>query len=95
VTTIAEKTSIAVLELEYKSYVDTLRAAWIRENYVRSKDVYEVMSEMDRARVNQRMRAWDRYITPLVEKWWEDRGYVLVWPENDTDPVLIKETVPS
>ena len=77
------------LNVEYEAYVRRLRVAWLRENRFDSKDVYEVMHPTEREKVHECIAQWKRYITPFAEAWWEERGYGVVWPEDDSNPMQV------
>lgn len=74
------------LREEYCRYIEGLQRPWLAENRSRSKDVYPVMSERDRAEVHSIMARWATYITPLAENWWKERGYGIIWPDDNTKP---------
>ncbi|HTR18667.1 MAG TPA: hypothetical protein VMH91_01640 [Candidatus Paceibacterota bacterium] len=76
----------AALQEEYRQYIEGLQRPWCAENRSRSRDVYEVMSERDRAEVHGIMAHWARYITPFAEAWWKERGYSIVWPDDNSKP---------
>lgn len=78
---------VEALDKEYRAYIDKLRAAWLSENRMSSRDVYEVMRPEERARVHQRIAQWRSYITPFAEAWWRERGYGVVWPADDSKPI--------
>ena len=82
-------TQVEVLALnkKYEEYIRKLRREWLFENYVNSTDVYEVMSPEQRAQVDQRVAQWNRYITPLGEAWWKERGFAVIWPDDDSKPM--------
>ena len=80
---------IDALDAEYKSYIKELRSTWLARNRVRSKNVYEVMSEEEREKVHQCIGSWKRYITPLSEAWWQERGFGVMWPDDDSEPMKV------
>ncbi len=80
---------VNALNVEYEAYVRRLRMAWLRENRVDSKDVYEVMHPTEREKVHECIAQWRRYITSLAEAWWKDRGYGVVWPRDDSKPMRV------
>jgi hypothetical protein len=41
----------------------------------------------EQTKVHEKISEWDRYITPISEAWWKQRGYGVVWPKNNIDPV--------
>lgn len=75
---------------EFKAYVDALKTAWLRDNRIDSKDVYEVMRPEDQQRVRGRITQWEAYITPLAEAWWKERGYGVIWPDDNSKPMHIQ-----
>ena len=77
------------LDKEYHAYIDTLRADWLAQNQVDSKNVYEIMSPEEHAKVHGRIAQWSRYITPLAEAWWKKRGYAVIWPDDDSKPMKV------
>jgi hypothetical protein len=74
---------------EFRAYVDDLKRKWSSGMRVDSKDVYEVMSARDRERVDNIIDAWGRYITPFAEAWWKERGYGVVWPDDNKEPMQV------
>jgi hypothetical protein len=87
------QSEVDLLNIEYKKYIDDLRSKWRQrpENQSRSKDVYEVMSEYDRAIVHAIMNRWPAYITPFAEAWWRERGYEVRWPDSDSEPMQVRK----
>jgi hypothetical protein len=83
------QSEVDALNAEYEVYVRKLRTAWLSQNRVNSNDVYEVMRPEQRAEVHQRIAQWGRYITPLAEAWWKERGYGVIWPEDDSKPMQV------
>jgi hypothetical protein len=75
------------LEAQFEKYVTSLRREWTAINRSKSRDVYEVMGKRDREGVDQLIKQWRRYIAPLAEAWWVERGYKVIWPANDSGPV--------
>ena len=75
---------------EYAKYIQGLKSEWLSQNRIwNTKNVYETMSSRERDEVHGRIGQWSRYITPLAEAWWAERGYSITWPEDDSDPVQI------
>ena len=66
---------IDVLNKEYRNYIGGLKRAWMRENNrpQRQYILYELDAD-ERARVHGVIHSWERYITPLAERWWRQRG---------------------
>ena len=83
------QSEVDALNAEYEVYVRKLRTEWLSQNRVDSNDVYEVMRPEQRAEVHQRIAQWGRYITPLAEAWWKERGYGVIWPEDDSKPMQV------
>ncbi len=77
------------LDEEYRAYIDKLKAGWLSKDRVTSKNVYEVMRPEERAQVHQRIARWGRYVTPFAEAWWKERGYGVVWPDDDSKPMQV------
>ena len=80
---------IDALNAEYETYIRQLRNDWLTQNRVNSKDVYEVMRPEEREKVHQRINQWKRYVTPLAEAWWKKRGYGVIWPDDDSEPMKV------
>jgi hypothetical protein len=74
---------------QHRSYIEDLQRKWLVGKRSRSRDVYEVMSPADREEVHQTIRAWGRYIEPIAEAWWRERGYGVIWPEDNTKPMQV------
>jgi hypothetical protein len=81
------------LNNEFRLYVENLKAAWLRQNQMNSRDVFEVMRPEERAKVHGTIRQWERYITPLVEAWWKERGYGVTWPDHNLKPMQVHKLV--
>ncbi len=77
------------LDIEYQIYIKPIRANWLRHNQVRSEDVYEVMRPEERAKVDEKMPALNRYITPLAEAWWKERGWGIIWPDDNSKTMQV------
>lgn len=82
---------VDVLNAEYEVYVRELRREWFAKNQPRvdSGDVYEVMRPDDKARVRGCIDRWKKYITPIAETWWKERGYGVVWLDDDSKPMQL------
>jgi hypothetical protein len=74
---------------EFRTYVEELKRKWTVGKRVDSKEVYEVMNARDRERVDNIIDAWGRYITPFAEAWWKERGYGVVWPDDNSEPMQV------
>lgn len=79
------------LTTEYRQYVDGLQAAWLAKNRPRRGAVLEAMDPYERAQVTQTIAAWSAYITPLAAKWWEERGYGVMWSDDGSRPMKVYE----
>ncbi|HVU80024.1 MAG TPA: hypothetical protein VHD37_01530 [Candidatus Paceibacterota bacterium] len=81
----------AAYDKEYKFYLEELRIDWLKTHRHRSNKVYEVMEPWEQEEVHQIIAAWARYVIPLVEAWWKERGYDVEWPADNDKPMrLIK-----
>jgi hypothetical protein len=85
------RTEAELLWREFKEYVDVLKRDWLRNNRVDSKDVYEVMRPDQREQVQGKIRQWEAYITPFAEAWWKERGYRVIWPHDNSEPMQIQK----
>lgn len=74
---------------EFRTYIEDLKSKWMTGKRVDSKEVYEVMRPEDRARVDSIIDAWARYITPFAEAWWKERGYGVIWPDDNKEPMQV------
>ena len=84
---LSEEEKFQALCVEHQEYVKKLQSTWWGKNHVESRDVWEVMSQEERTKVHQKIAEWGRYITPLSEAWWKQRGWGTVWPDDDIQPV--------
>ncbi len=84
---------VDALNEEYKKYIDRISFEWRQrpENRSYSKDVYEVMSESDRAVVHAIVKRWPAYVAPFAEAWWRERGFECIWPDNDSEPMKVRK----
>ncbi len=85
----SEEAVVQALNEEYITYIERLRAAWLTENRVHSRDVYEVMRQEERDKVHACIARWAVYVTPFAEAWWKERGYGVSWPEDNSEPMKI------
>ncbi len=83
------RSEINFLNAEYESYISKLRVDWLAQNRVNSKDVYEVMSPVEQNKVHQYIDQWSKYVTPLAEAWWKQRGYGVIWPDNNSETMKV------
>lgn len=78
---------------QYATYIDDLKSEWLAENRIRSNgfgsDCYETMNPTQREEVHNRINQWERYITPLAEAWWKERGYGIIWPDDNAQPMKL------
>lgn len=84
-----KKEDVAALFEEHIQYIEKLKARWLSRNRVRSRDVYEVMRPEDREKVHQKIRDWGIYIAPIAEAWWKERGYGVLWPDDNSKPMRV------
>lgn len=89
-TTSLTQAEINSLNGMYKSFIERLRKKWLRHNNhpLKPRRLYELDAE-ERQRVDGVIRAWERYVTPIAEKWWGQRGFGIRWPEKSSDPCQI------
>ncbi len=76
-----------VLMQEFIAYVQELKREWNKENRPHFKNVYEVMSDFEREQVNRVIADWAAYIGPLADAWWKERGYKVIWPNDNSKPM--------
>lgn len=74
---------------QHRAYVEDLQRRWLVGKRSTSKDVFEVMRPKEREQVYQTIRNWEVYITPIAEAWWRERGYGVIWPEKNSDPMRV------
>ena len=86
------------LDKEFREYVGKLKVAWFSQNrkYLQADifgatPVYEVMSPQERDRVHRLIAQWGIYITPIAEAWWKERGYAVLWPDDDSQPMKFRK----
>ena len=78
------------LNIEYKDYILKLKRDWSSQNKLpESKDVYEVMRKDDQQKVHQYITNWGSYVTPFAEAWWKERGFGVVWPDDNSEPMQV------
>lgn len=80
---------VSALDVEFQAYIRKLKAEWLCNNRVESRDVYEVMRPEEQAEVHQRIDQWARYITPFAEEWWKRRGFGVVWPDDNSKQMKV------
>lgn len=74
------------LEREFTKYINKLKSEWCSRNRVESRDVFEVMRPNEQAKVYNHIAQWEKYITPIAEAWWKERGFGIIWPEDNSKP---------
>lgn len=73
---------------EFEIYISELKTKWKGDNSPpQFKDVYEVLRPDQRKQVDDHINNWDRYVTPIAEDWWKERGYGVNWPDDTSKPV--------
>lgn len=77
------------LSKEYRGYIRKTKADWLSENRPKIDELYELMSVEEHKQVDDCIRRWADYITPLAESWWKKHGYGCVWPEENSDTMQI------
>jgi len=86
-----EKKKFDALNEEYNEYVQKLKQEWLMKNPVSSDRVYETMDRHEMDEVEKKRVQWDHYIRPLVEAWWKERGYEIIWPDESSKKVKIRK----
>ncbi|MEJ0053170.1 MAG: hypothetical protein WDN10_00380 [bacterium] len=72
---------------QYRSFIEKLRARWLRYNNHRfTRWVLYELDAGERQRVDGVIRRWEEYITPIAEKWWKRYGIGIRWPAKSSDP---------
>lgn len=79
---LVEQKEFETLNDEYRKYIEDEKRKWLPHNQVNSTRVYEVMYPFEQEEVEGKISAWSRYITPLAEAWWKQRGWGVVWPPD-------------
>lgn len=82
---------VAALEIEFQTYVEKLKRDWLSKNRSTSRDVFEVMRPREKEEVYHRIDEWGRYITPLAEAWWSQRGWAVIWPDDNSQPMQYRK----
>lgn len=78
-----------ILNEEFITYVEQLRREWLAKNRPHTINVWEVMHPFEREQVEQCRADWGKYITPLAEAWWRERGYGVMWPNDNSQPMKV------
>ncbi|MCA9353701.1 hypothetical protein KC842_02410 [Candidatus Nomurabacteria bacterium] len=97
----------ARLNKQYEKFIFKLRWDFFskRENKIPTSDkVVEIMTQQEREDLRRlqsvAINRWNEYVTPIAEKWWRDRGWGVIWPDDDSKPMQAykldpeKETAP-
>jgi hypothetical protein len=87
--TVSMQAEVAALNVDFKQYLTGLRTDWLAQNRLDSRDGYEVLRPEEQAAVKRLIRQWNGYITPLVEIWWENHGYGVIWLDDDSQPIKV------
>lgn len=87
--TTSDQAEHAALDKEYRAYIEKLQIAWLAHNRMSSRDVLEVMRPEERAEVDRRIAVWIAYVTPLGEAWWAERGWGVIWPTDNSEPMKV------
>jgi D-mannonate dehydratase len=73
---------------EFKIYIGKLETEWKQNNKPpKFRDVYEVLRPDERKQIQDHINHWVSYVTPVAEEWWKDRGYGVIWPDDNSKPV--------
>ncbi len=76
------------LSIEYEKYIEELRIKWKRENKPpQFRDVYEVLRPDQIKEIDDHINRWATYVTPFAEAWWKERGWGVIWPDDDSKPM--------
>ncbi len=84
-----QESEVRSLDIEYRAYIARLRADWDAHHPFRSNDVFEVMRPEERRRLQQHIEQWGRYVEPFAEAWWKERGYGVIWPDDNSKPMQV------
>lgn len=87
--TVVTQKQVNMLNSEYAEYISDLQRNWRSEHRFESNNVYETLTSDERNKLKGYISAWERYITPLAEVWWKERGFGVVWPENNSDSMQV------
>lgn len=83
------QTEVEALNHEYQAHVDRLRASWLTQNRMNSGSVFEILRPGEDAEVYRRIAALGAYIAPRAEAWWNERGFVVIWPDDESKPMRV------
>ncbi len=89
-----EEAAFRRLEAEFIPHIEDVRRKWMQENnrIPMGAGLYE-LDPQEQNRVKWVIAAWERYITPIAEAWWRERGYEIIWPEQSSDPCTYRKLV--
>lgn len=80
-----ERKKFEVLDKEYQVYIQKLKWDWTNKNNPPSfQHVYEILRPEEHAQIDQYRADWANYVTPFAEAWWKERGYGIIWPEDNS-----------
>ncbi len=73
---------------EFETHIGKLKIEWTNDNSPPEfRDVLEVLRPHEREQIENHINRWDKYITPIAEAWWKERGYGVNWPDDNSQPV--------
>ena len=78
---------------EWDAHLEQIRRTWRDQNQM--INVFEVMSTEEKKEVQRRLEEWSRSITPIAEEWWKSRGYEVIWPADNTQPMTFRKIATS
>ncbi len=84
-----QKNEFLSLDTEYQEYIKRLKVEWHQQNPFHSRNVIEVWSNHEREQADQHIARWKCYVTPLAETWWKERGWGIIWPDNDAESTKV------
>ena len=92
-----ERVKFQALDIEYQEYIHKLKFEWKRENPFHSDKVIEIWDTHDKERADSYAADWAYYVKPFAEAWWKERGYGIIWPnDNSKSSQIYKlESVPE
>jgi hypothetical protein len=87
----ADQTTCNALKVDYEAYIEQLKMAWNKENPFDSDRVVQTWNASERERWNQHAARWAKYVTPLAEQWCKEKGYRIIWPDDNTQPTRFEK----
>lgn len=85
-----EQAEIEDLRVAYQAYIETLRRDWLDQFRIQSRNAYEMTRpEQREEEIDACIAGWRIYKTPFEEAWWKERGYKVVWPDDDLQPMEV------